>query len=103
MPPGLSMCTITARVLLDFDSYTNVYIPGVDTNTNEHVYTPAERDAIQARLEMLYHGPDPDDPSPYPRPRARAAPKQASDGHRAARSHGSHVSLWPLRTGRKAN
>src|SRR5262249_27940819 len=57
----------TQVVLLDFDTYTNVVREGIDTGTNEHVYTQEERDGIQARLEALYHGPNanPNDPSTW--------------------------------------
>ncbi|MEZ6136871.1 MAG: PKD domain-containing protein [Pirellulaceae bacterium] len=50
----------TQWVLLDFDSAT-------DTSLGEHVYTPDERDAIQANLSSVYHGPnaDPADPSSW--------------------------------------
>src|SRR5262249_60515514 len=41
---------VTQVVFLDFDSRTD---PG------EHVYTPAERSAIQTRLLADYIGPDP--------------------------------------------
>jgi Ca2+-binding RTX toxin-like protein len=44
---------LTQVVFLDFDTYTD---PG------EHVYTPAERAGIQARLEADYIGPDPAHP-----------------------------------------
>lgn len=39
----------TQWVLLDFDSRTE---------TGEHVYTPEERDTIEARLESVYRGPN---------------------------------------------
>src|SRR5262249_49233576 len=40
---------VTQWVYLDFDTATD---------TDEHVYTQAERDAIQARIAADYHGPD---------------------------------------------
>jgi Matrixin/PKD domain/Right handed beta helix region/Periplasmic copper-binding protein (NosD) len=40
----------TQWVLLDFDS---------QTESGEHIYTTDERAAIQARIESVYHGPDP--------------------------------------------
>src|SRR5207244_3594286 len=54
-------------VLLDFDSYTNVVRPGIDTGTNEHVYTQEERQGVQGRLEAIYHGPNanPNHPSTW--------------------------------------
>ena len=50
---------VTQVVFLDFDTYT-----GIDPATGlaEHVYTAAERDAIQARIGADYFGPDPAHP-----------------------------------------
>jgi Ca2+-binding RTX toxin-like protein len=50
---------VTQVVFLDFDTYT-----GIDPATGlpEHVYSQAERDAIQSRIEADYIGPDPANP-----------------------------------------
>ncbi len=47
--PSLPWNGVTQLVFLDFDS---------DTVAGEHVYTPEERAAIQARIEADYFGPD---------------------------------------------
>ncbi len=44
---------VTQWVLLDFDT---------ETDGTEHVYTQAERDAIQTRIAADYHGPDEQNP-----------------------------------------